>query len=95
MTDVSNAELERTPVRQDLRGNLRMVYLVLSNTKTVKLNAFCVPSSYEVRLLDTQPHARNEHIRRIRRRTLPQSLLVWLLDPLRSSLAGYAASCPQ
>ena len=83
MKDVSNAEFERTLLRRELKGNLRILYLEVSNTKTLRLNAFCVPSSYEVRLLDTPPHARNEHIRR---RTLPQSFLVRLLDPLRRAV---------
>lgn len=59
MTDVSDAEFERILLRRELKGNSRILYLEFLNTKTVKLNAFYVPSSYEVRLLDTQPHAHN------------------------------------
>ena len=80
MTDVSNAELERILLRRELKGDLRILYLEVLNTKTLRLNAFYVPSSYEVRLLDTQPHAHSEHIRS---RTLPKSFLVRIPDPLR------------
>jgi len=83
MTDVSNAEFERILQRRELKGNFRILYLEVSNTKTLKFNAHYVPSSYEVRLLDTKPHARSEHMRR---RTLPtQSFLVRFPDPLRRS----------
>ena len=83
MTDVSNAEFERILQRRELKGNLRILYLEFSNTKTLKFNALSVPSSNEVRLLDTKPHARSEDIRR---RTLPtHGFLVRFPDRLRQS----------
>lgn len=60
-------------------------YLVISNTKTVKVNAFSLPSSCAVHLLDKQPCGRSKGIRPRKFRQRP---LARLRDRLRQTAQG-------